>query len=430
MIKEKFIILIILILSVQISSLFSQDDKLYMSSEKDFFYIDPLVFYGKDSTRGRLDLYIEIPLSNLNFSKNQNTGYFEAYVDYTVVIRNSLKEVVVNNTYSESVKSTKEQLKNITENSEFIIKNYLLSPDKYIINFTLRDKNTTKEISKEDTITVRESKNKEIVFSDLMIVSEYKENEKGKKVITPLVNNNIGNLKEFYIFFEIFYRNEIPTSTEFNYKIKDSKDNILADGNFNYLLQQGENKKIEKLPAGDLVVGEYKLIITNKKSGEVVSQKHFIFRWLDMPISIKDLDLAISQLTYIAKPSELEEIKSAKTILEKEQKFIKFWKSKDPTPGTPRNEVMIEYYNRIRVANERFTHYYVDGWKTDMGMVYIIYGEPSNIEKSQFGASTKPYEIWEYYDIRQKFIFVDDTGFGDYRLTTPIYDREATRLKY
>ena len=34
----------------------------------------------------------------------------------------------------------------------------------------------------------------------------------------------------------------------------------------------------------------------------------------------------------------------------------------------------------------------------------------------------KPYEVWSYYDINQVFAFVDETGFGDYRLSTPLWE--------
>ncbi|MBE2254594.1 MAG: GWxTD domain-containing protein, partial [Ignavibacteria bacterium] len=111
----------------------------------------------------------------------------------------------------------------------------------------------------------------------------------------------------------------------------------------------------------------------------------------------------------------------AKTRVEKEKEFIAFWKSKDPTPNTAKNEVMIDYYNRIKISNERYSTHFA-GWKTDMGMVYILFGDPNNIERSPFGDNTKPYEVWDYYDINRRFIFVDNTGFGDYRLTEPIWD--------
>ena len=57
-----------------------------------------------------------------------------------------------------------------------------------------------------------------------------------------------------------------------------------------------------------------------------------------------------------------------------------------------------------------------------MGYVYIMYGEPSSIERHPFEMDTKPYEIWTYYELNKQFIFVDDTGFGDYRLRNPMWD--------
>ncbi|MDP3683995.1 MAG: GWxTD domain-containing protein, partial [Ignavibacteria bacterium] len=72
-------------------------------------------------------------------------------------------------------------------------------------------------------------------------------------------------------------------------------------------------------------------------------------------------------------------------------------------------------------ANAHFTHY-TEGWKSDMGMVYIILGAPNSVDRHPFEYDSKPFEVWEYYQINRQFIFVDNTGFGDYRLTTPFYN--------
>jgi hypothetical protein len=62
-----------------------------------------------------------------------------------------------------------------------------------------------------------------------------------------------------------------------------------------------------------------------------------------------------------------------------------------------------------------------------MGMVYIIFGTPNNIERHPFDIDARPYEIWTYYENNREFIFVDISGFGDYRLQTPIWDVFGTR---
>lgn len=47
------------------------------------------------------------------------------------------------------------------------------------------------------------------------------------------------------------------------------------------------------------------------------------------------------------------------------------------------------YYNRVEAANRLFTTY-KEGWKTDMGMVFIIFGPPNKVVRS------KDKEVWTY----------------------------------
>ena len=52
-------------------------------------------------------------------------------------------------------------------------------------------------------------------------------------------------------------------------------------------------------------------------------------------------------------------------------------------------EMMTTYYSRVQRANELFTSY-KEGWKTDRGMVFIIYGPPDQIYNEADS------EVWEY----------------------------------
>jgi GWxTD domain-containing protein len=395
---------------------------------KEYFYVDPLVFNSKDSTNARLDLYIELPLENIQFKRNQSTGKYDAFIDYIITIKNSTDNIVYNNTYMETMSNTENEQKKVTEKTVYAIKQYYLKPDNYKLSFTLIDKNNLKEYTKDYAFSVKDFNRRIVDFSDIMLVSNYNENNDGKKEISPLVNRNVGNLKDFYLFFEIYNSSDSTIENVYYYKITDEKNKTILEGTYNYYLDSGTNKKIEKLSTNLLIIGNYKFEITDKKTSSIVASKDLSYRWDFLPVNLKNLDVAISQLRYLASSDELNYIQRAKTKEEKERRFLKFWRDKDPTPNSPKNELMIEYYNRIKIANERYSHY-VDGWKTDMGMVYIIYGNPSNIERHPFEAEYKPYEVWEYYELRRRFVFVDDSGFGDYRLTTPIWD-DRTKLNY
>lgn len=402
-------------------------DKTLSENSRDLFYFDPMVFYSNDQQKPRLDAYIEIPLENLQYKKNYNTKLYDASINYIIKIVNSVNEIVVNESIKDYISTSKSDQKNLNESAKFIVKEYYLNPGTYYSEITLTDLNTKQEKTVKNKIVVEDFLQNEISFSDIMLVSNLKI-ENGKKVITPLVDKNIDNLNQLYLFFEVYNSRNQKITNSYNYKISDNKDNVVEKGVFNLTLIPGINKFFEKIPTQNLIYGEYSLEITDNFNGNMIADKSFSNKMNGIPANGKDLDLLIDQMIYIANTDEINKIRNAPNSDLKQQYFIEFWKTRDPSPNTSRNELMIEYYKRIKTANERYSHY-IDGWKTDMGMVYIIYGEPSNIERHPFTENTKPYEIWIFYSVNRQFVFVDESGFGDYKLTTPIWDDAGTRIR-
>ncbi|MBI4428390.1 MAG: GWxTD domain-containing protein [Ignavibacteriales bacterium] len=76
-----------------------------------------------------------------------------------------------------------------------------------------------------------------------------------------------------------------------------------------------------------------------------------------------------------------------------------------------------EYLSRVTLANQRYRVMGKDGWRTDRGRVFILYGESDEVERHPSGES-KPYEVWHYYGVENgvEFVFVDRSGFGEYVL--------------
>jgi GWxTD domain-containing protein len=162
-------------------------------------------------------------------------------------------------------------------------------------------------------------------------------------------------------------------------------------------------------------VGDRKRVIRTS-----VSRSCFI-QLKGLPPSIVNIDKAVDQLKYIATEDEISYIKGAPAPDEEQRRFLEFWAKRDPDPSTVENELMDEYYSRVEYADKNFSNF-GEGWRSDRGMVYIMFGRPENIDRYPFNANNKPYEIWYYYALNRQFIFVDDTGFGDYRLHYPTTD--------
>lgn len=58
---------------------------------------------------------------------------------------------------------------------------------------------------------------------------------------------------------------------------------------------------------------------------------------------------------------------------------------------------------------------------SDRALVYTKFGPPDEIISEPFRLEGKPYEVWYYYRLGLKFIFVDFDGTGDYRLVPEGY---------
>lgn len=140
-----------------------------------------------------------------------------------------------------------------------------------------------------------------------------------------------------------------------------------------------------------------------------------------------DYDTAVEQLRYVAAESEVKALRAAEGEQERIREWSKFWKARDPTPGTPENELRDEYYGRIRYATMTFSYLGKEGWRTDFGMVYVTYGPPDEIDRHPFDLDSPAYQVWYYYRLKRKFVFVD-AGYGEYQLQYP-YDGDLRKYR-
>lgn len=142
---------------------------------------------------------------------------------------------------------------------------------------------------------------------------------------------------------------------------------------------------------------------------------NFATRWLEMPISLTDLDIATYPLQYLLSEDDYSAMRrgSRETRI---QKFEEFWAKKDPTPETAMNEMMAEFYRRVDYAIGAFrTLKEPNGSLTDRGKIYILFGKPTSTERSLYPNST-PKEVWKYENLKKTFVFEDPSKQGNYKL--------------
>lgn len=132
-------------------------------------------------------------------------------------------------------------------------------------------------------------------------------------------------------------------------------------------------------------------------------------------ISFEEL---LSYLRYFATAERLQALRDTPTD-QRAAAWAAFWKETDPNPATIENEALVEYFERIQTANRQFKEPGEPGWLTDRGKVFITLGEPDQIT-GQNGRGLTPSgrsQYWAYARHGIRFEFVDQNGFGRWRLT-------------
>lgn len=94
-------------------------------------------------------------------------------------------------------------------------------------------------------------------------------------------------------------------------------------------------------------------------------------------------EMLVKPLRYISTREESDKFRNS---LDLPKTFQRFWIEKNDSESSARQTIR-NFYNGVAEANFLFTGY-KEGWKTDMGMVYIIYGPPSKVVRHD------DYEEW------------------------------------
>lgn len=94
----------------------------------------------------------------------------------------------------------------------------------------------------------------------------------------------------------------------------------------------------------------------------------------------------------------------------------RFWDSLDSDPQTPENEFKQLFERRVAYADQFFGTLQRVGHETDRGLIYVLYGEPTEKIDRPVEATVGPYVIWNYSSQGQTFAFGDFSKNGQYKL--------------
>jgi GWxTD domain-containing protein len=397
------------------------------------FQVDCTQFKADSAGLNRLEIYYRIFNNNLQFLKVGNE--FRATYEINIAVYDENGKQITAHSREKSLSLASYEKTTSDKDYRTSQFNLLLPQGKYKIACSLIDRNTGNSLSNDLRVNLHKyggripelsgiefAQTVDTVMYDSIFV-------KGDKTIIPSVDRRYGGDSAGVLLYyqEIYQGDDRKENVKIETQILDRKlDAVYRDTLTSISTPDGIIRQIRRVSLTGIKAGNYTLeVILKGRRDRIISsiKEPFSIYWSPIAMVRNDFDKAITQLKYIATSQEMKEFKKAQTPEEKIELWNKFWYSRDPSPGTPENELRSDYYRRIEYANRYFTVLKREGWLTDRGMVFITYGEPDQVEDFPFELNKKAYQIWYFYhsDKVRKFIFVDEWGDGDYILQYP-YD--------
>ncbi len=385
------------------------------------FSIDVGGFKSTVQNKTRMDFFVQVPYTSIQFVKKDNVFY----ANYNITLSftdESKTNIIFERNWKEKVKTNDFDQTLSGENYNLSYKTYDLNPGKYFVKCIVEDSDSRAASSKEIPLVVKQITDS-LGVSDLMLVSEFVKDSTGEKII-PNVTASVTNRSNLVpLYFEIYSNKKRDVNIE--YSVDDLKKNTSLKQMEHLTVNPGTNLIKHTVNNVSFSVGEYLVnaaIKDNDWKTITTIEKKIYSKIHGVPLAITNLDKAVEQMVYIASPEELDYLKEGKSYDEKLERFLNFWDKKKPSSKTIDNPILYEYFRRVDYSNKHFKGL-GEGWRSDMGMIFITFGPPSSVERHPLDSNTKPYEIWDYYELNRSFVFSDQTGFGDYRLLDPDYSR-------
>ena len=359
--------------------------------------------------------YVEIFNRNLQFLKNDI--FFESSYDLSISIISKDGSKLAEKSFSDTISVENFSQTVSTISPKLVIDSFVIPNEEFSVNFTLKDLDTKlvgkkqRKISKKDLPSGKYSK----IFKPIFIKNKPGEWKFDRDKYPTDINEVI--VKENFIEFYQYISTD-GNRHSIDFSLISNKENVWNES----FVQEvdGEFYKLIKVPVKDIDTSNLRLKIQVSKNGNVTS-KSFPFELKNdflMLSSVKNLSSALDQMNYILTVEERKELRGLKNS-QKEKFFKKAWAKRDPDVTTKENELMVEYYKRVAFAEQNFSRGTSGGWRSDMGMIYILFGRPDDISKSMNSQQSYNFQTWYYYKINEEFLFIDDNGFGDFRLRTP-----------
>lgn len=406
--KKSFLTLLLILLTLSASKLeagqipYGDLFDRQQGSGKPVFFSNIVKMFGKEKGRFDLKCFVSMEYDRLHFVKKDSLFYAE-YDLGVAIYADDGSDVPLDQKKSRH----KVSVKKYTDTESRILKNihtfaFDLPEGNYTVALYAKDVNSEQDYKVEEDLSFISNKALYAVTEPLIV--QLKNQNFSPDSIVPLVSNviDIKNDKAA-VFFEVF-ADQAGLDYTISYEIVNYRGEMVSKNLLKRRSVEKINYEVIKLQGDSIEIGNYTMDLKIVIGGKTFDRSiNFLIKWKEFFINFSDLREAVRQMAYIVPDDSLNKVLKGSDA-EVESYFKTFWKVKTLELGGT-NPLLEEYYRRIAFANIHFKTPKKQGWKTDMGQVFCIMGEPEEIQSFAFPKNQRPYETWVYYSKGQQYIF-------------------------
>ncbi|MEW6469809.1 MAG: GWxTD domain-containing protein [Bacteroidota bacterium] len=397
--------------------------------------------YATFSSPGKgpyVETYLSVIGNTIDYKKNPDNKWIGA-VEVALIfkqndtIRASKKYVLASPLLDDSAKTV-----NFIDQQRIPLENGI-----YTLELQIADKNRdAKPFIMEQEVIVS-FPNDRIMVSDIQLLESFKKSA-SQNVLTkngydlvPYVSNFYpDNMNNFAFYAEVYNAKQILGEGKkfvINYFIEgyETQGKLPSFNKFSTQTAQPVNILLAEFNIAELPNGNYNMVVeVRDEANQVIMTRKAFFQRLNPKADFSLLDIASLDVSatlfgkmnnadtltdYIRslRPISAEYEKDfADNVIKKgeiklmQQYLYSFWLNRDKaSPEAAWNK----YNTEVMKVNKDFGTQTMRGYETDRGRVYLQYGPPNHRSVVESQPNTYPYEIWQYYKLKdqsnRKFVF-------------------------
>ncbi len=430
-----------------------------------------------------VEFYVQI--SNVQLSFTRAAKIFQAIYDIDFYIEDLPGNVIQTQAARDTVRAFTFDETKSTSNYRVTLFRSCLKPGEYRLRAIVTDQETGKSAEVAQKFFARDFSGDSLMVSDLQFSRRIQIDSsdgpfvKHNRRVEPNGLHQYGQFaSQLFIYYEI-YNLATPIDAVAIVDSDSAAAQIAVADSFrtHYIIRDENGDEIKQLwrtgrkpgnscvqsillPIADLKSGQYTLtvrVFDNANGTYAETSGRFTVAWSLFSFKDKKFEEILEQMRYIASRNELRQLEKLPEE-DRQRGLVEFWQRHDPTPATPENELMDEYYRRLAFANRHFRWNGGEGWKSPQGRIYVTHGPPDQINRwsessinvtnndwMRSGSSADifqeantqlktrryshqrdgSYEVWEYVQLNRRFVFADFRGMGSYELVDPLFVNDS-----